>query len=105
VNSADLQRLLAFFNTPGAWDQGDFNYDSTVNSADLQALLFTFNTQLGNQATPLAIAATPAGTATRAGGSRNDAPPSLLPTVQAAPSSTAPVSHPHPTKVSGSKRR
>jgi hypothetical protein len=52
VNSADLQRRLAFFNNPGAWDQGDFNYDNQVNSADLQALLFTFNTALGNQAAP-----------------------------------------------------
>jgi hypothetical protein len=54
VNSADLQALLASFNTPGSWDQGDFNYDAVVNSADLQALLATFNTQLGNQAAPAA---------------------------------------------------
>ena len=52
VNSADLQRLLAFFNTPGSWDQGDFNYDGNVNSADQQLILFTFNTALGNQAAP-----------------------------------------------------
>jgi hypothetical protein len=44
VNSADMQRLLASFNTPGAWDQGDFNYDGAVNSQDLQALLASFNT-------------------------------------------------------------
>jgi hypothetical protein len=57
VNSADLQRLLAFFNSSGAWDGGDFNYDGIVNSADLQAILFTFNTQLGNQAIPTLAAA------------------------------------------------
>jgi hypothetical protein len=63
VNSADLQILLANLNRPGSWDQGDFNYDGVVNSADLQALLFTLNTSLGNQTTPMAIAATPAVTA------------------------------------------
>jgi hypothetical protein len=52
VNSADLQRLLANFNTPGTWDKGDFNYDGGVNSADLQALLANFNTVLGSQAAP-----------------------------------------------------
>jgi hypothetical protein len=52
VNSADLQRLLAAFNTAGSWVQGDFNYDGVVNSADLQALLATFNTSLGSQAAP-----------------------------------------------------
>jgi streptogramin lyase len=66
VNSADLQRLLSFFNTPGAWDQGDFNYDGTANSADLQALLSNFNTSLGNQA--LAAAAN-VGVATNIAGS------------------------------------
>jgi hypothetical protein len=59
VNSADLQRLLAFFNTSAAWDGGDFNYDGQVNSADLQAMLFTFNTALGNQASGALAAAQP----------------------------------------------
>jgi hypothetical protein len=45
VNSADLQTLLANFNTSGAvWDTGDFNYDTSCNSADLQMLLYDFNT-------------------------------------------------------------
>jgi hypothetical protein len=91
VNSPDLQRLLFTFNTTGAWDQGDFNYDGIVNSADLQPLLFNFNTMLGNQATPMAIAATPAGTNT----SRD--PPQLLPTIQAK-GSTDFVHHLHPAK-------
>ncbi|HSZ56316.1 MAG TPA: fibronectin type III domain-containing protein [Tepidisphaeraceae bacterium] len=64
VNSADLQILLAFLNRTGAWDQGDFNYDGQVNSADLQNLLFTLNTALGNQSTPLAIAAASAAPST-----------------------------------------
>ena len=65
VNSADLQRLLAFFNTPGSWDQGDFNYDGVVNSADQQLLLFTFNTGLGSQATPSATDQTSSQAATQ----------------------------------------
>jgi hypothetical protein len=69
VNSIDLQRLLFAFNTPGSWDQGDFNYDGAVNAVDLQSLLFNFNTSLGNQATPMAIAAT--ATLQRSGNARS----------------------------------
>jgi hypothetical protein len=61
VNSADLQRLLATFNNPGAWDGGDFNYDGVVNSADLQFLLANFNTLVGNQTAAAANAAAAAG--------------------------------------------
>jgi hypothetical protein len=85
VNSADLQRLLAFFNTSAAWDGGDFNYDGQVNSADLQALLFTFNTALGNQASG-ALAAAQASPPTRT--SQNLSAPLSVPnvtTVGAAP--------------------
>jgi uncharacterized delta-60 repeat protein len=98
VNSADLQRLLAFFNTSGAWDQGDFNYDGVVNSADLQALLATFNTALGSQATPMAIAATPAA-ATATPSSR------FVPTIQTTGSTDPVVHHLHPAKVAVRKRR
>jgi hypothetical protein len=62
VNSADLQALLASFNTPGSWDQGDFNYDDNVNSADLQALLSTFNTSVAT--TTAEATRAPAGAAT-----------------------------------------
>jgi hypothetical protein len=105
VNSADLQRLLASFNTPGAWDQGDFNYDGVVNSADLQALLATFNTALGSQATPLSIAATPAATTTPATNTSSDPSPQLLPAIQATGSTNPLVHHPLAPKAAVRKRR
>ena len=104
VNSADLQRLLASFNTSGAWDQADFNYDGVVNSADLQALLFAFNTQLGSQATPMAIAATPtASTTSSPPGSSRD-PSHLMPVIGGTGSTTPPVNHRHPAKTAARKR-
>jgi hypothetical protein len=95
VNSADLQILLFGLNRPGAWDQGDFNYDGQVNSADLQAILFTLNTSLGNQATPLAVAASASPTARAATTptSSGDPPPGLMPAVHPT-GSTAPAHHP-----------
>jgi hypothetical protein len=104
VNSADLQHLLASFNTPGAWDGGDFNYDGIVNSADLQALLATFNTQLGSQATPMAIAATPAATTTAKTTTSSDPSSQLLPAIQPTGSTNPVVHHPHsrPRRLSGS---
>jgi hypothetical protein len=105
VNSADLQRLLAFFNNGGGWDQGDFNYDGIVNSADLQALLFTFNTQLGSQATPMAIAAAPAAPAAPATNTSSDPSPQLMPAIRATGSSDPVVHHLHPAKVVAKKRR
>jgi hypothetical protein len=100
VNSADLQRLLAFFNNGGGWDQGDFNYDGQVNSADLQGLLFNFN-----QATPMAIAAAPpAWAATSMPNSGSEPSPSLLPAIQTGGTATAPVNQ-HPAKLAAKKRR
>jgi hypothetical protein len=64
---------------------GDANPDGQVNSAALQALLFTLNTNLGNQATPMAIAATA--------------------TVQPTGTTGPVVHHPHAGKVSARKRR
>jgi hypothetical protein len=104
VNSADLQILLAAFNTSGAWDRGDFNYDGIVNSADLQALLATFNTQLGSQATPMAIAGAPA-IATSAPSSGRDTSPALMPAINAAGSATPTLLHLHPAKAAARKRR
>ena len=80
VNSADLQILLARLNRPGSWDEGDFNYDGQVNSADLQALLATLNTNLGSQAEPMAMDATPAvTTAGSATGSKSNPSPNRVP--------------------------
>jgi hypothetical protein len=84
VNSADLQRLLAAFNTNGAWDQGDFNYDGIVNSADLQALLSTFNTQLGNQPA-LALAASSPSSAQQNQKTAGSPPAALMPVVSSKP--------------------
>jgi len=95
VNSADLQILLFGLNRPGAWDQGDFNYDGQVNSADLQGLLFTLNTSLGNQATPVAVAAASA---------KNDLSPQVAPTPPVGSVSTV-IHHPSWTKPSRGKRR
>jgi hypothetical protein len=105
VNSADLQRLLACFNTASSWDQGDFNYDGQVNSTDLQALLFNFNTSLGKQATPLAIAATPAATTTPVTNRSSEPSPQLVPAIQATGSTDPVVHHPHAAKVAAKKRR
>jgi hypothetical protein len=106
VNSADLQILLAFLNRPGSWDQGDFNYDAQVNSADLQALLFTLNTSLGSQATPLAVAAAPAGTtAASAPSSAGDPSSQRMSAINTTGSTTTPIHHPHPAKISARKRR
>ncbi|HSZ59174.1 MAG TPA: FG-GAP-like repeat-containing protein [Tepidisphaeraceae bacterium] len=106
VNSADLQILLAFLNRPGAWDQGDFNYDAQVNSADLQALLFTLNTSLGSQATPLAVAAAAAGpAAASAPSSAGDPSSQRMPAINTTGSTTTPIHHPHPAKISARKRR
>jgi uncharacterized repeat protein (TIGR03803 family) len=106
VNSADLQIMLLNLNRPGAWDQGDFNYDGQVNSADLQALLFTLNTSLGSQATPMAVAATPAAETTSAASSSGDPSPQLLPAIHATGSATTtPSHHVHPAKVAARKRR
>ncbi|HSZ55767.1 MAG TPA: hypothetical protein VK797_08910, partial [Tepidisphaeraceae bacterium] len=116
VNSADLQILLFGLNRPGAWDQGDFNYDGQVNSADLQAILFTLNTSLGNQATPLAVAASAMPLATAASASptaraattptsSSDPPPGLMPVVHPT-GSTAPAHHPLlPSKPPARKRK
>jgi hypothetical protein len=101
VNSADLQRLLAFFNTGGAWDQGDVNYDGIVNSTDLQAILFTFNTMLGNQTTPLAIAA--AATVPSAG-APDMSSWRAIPVTGAAGSGAAPVHPSRPVKTAFRKR-
>jgi hypothetical protein len=103
VNSADLQILLAFLNRTGAWDQGDFNYDGQVNSADLQALLFTLNTSLGSQATPMAVAAAPASTAT--GNSTTNPDSHLMPAIQPTGSTTAAVHRPHIARPAARKRR
>jgi hypothetical protein len=106
VNSADLQILLAFLNRPGNWDQGDFNYDAQVNSADLQALLFTLNTSLGSQATPLAVAAAPVGpAAASAPSSAGDPSSQRMPAINTTGSTTTPIHHPHPAKISARKRR
>jgi len=106
VNSADLQILLANLNRPGAWDQGDFNYDGQVNSADLQSLLFTLNTSLGSQATPMAVAATPAAVIPgNVSQSQNDLSASLVPAIQPTGPTTTPVHHPHRSAPAGRKRR
>jgi hypothetical protein len=106
VNTVDLQRLLFAFNTPGAWDQGDFNYDGAVNTVDLQGLLFNFNTSVGNQATPLAIAATPAAAAaSNAPSSTGGGSPALLPTIHATGSTRFALGHPHTFKLAARKRR
>jgi hypothetical protein len=106
VNSADLQILLAFLNRTGSWDQGDFNYDGQVNSADLQALLFTLNTSLGNQATPMAIAARPTATnSPGAAGTVSDPSPRLVPAIHPTGSTGSALHHPHPSKVSARKRK
>jgi hypothetical protein len=105
VNSADLQILLFSLNRPGSWDQGDFNYDAQVNSADLQNLLFTLNTSLGSQATPLAIAATPAVTTPpSADSSSNDPSPHLVPAFHPTGTAGPAVHHPHAAKVGVRKR-
>ena len=61
TNSADLQIVLASFNTTGkTFSQGDSNYDGNVNSADLMDVLFDLNTilpQLGSPGTPTLTAA------------------------------------------------
>jgi hypothetical protein len=106
VNSTDLQILLFSLNRAGAWDQGDFNYDAQVNSADLQALLFTLNTNLGSQATPMAIAATPAATTAaslrrRGGDPSSPAVPAIHPIAPPGPV----MRHAHPAKASSRKRR
>ena len=106
VNSADLQILLAFLNRTGAWDQGDFNYDGQVNSADLQNLLFTLNTSLGSQAMPMAVVAAPvAATTTSAPSAAGDPSSQLMPAINATGSTTTPIHHPHPAKISARKRR
>jgi fibronectin-binding autotransporter adhesin len=46
VNIHDIQNLLADFNTPGFWDQGNFNGHADVDISDLQALLTNFNTSI-----------------------------------------------------------
>jgi hypothetical protein len=104
VNSADLQRLLAAFNIPGAWDRGDFNYDGIVNSADLQALLATFNTPLGNQARPMAIAATSAANTTTTATNKQRSAIATVPAINTG-SATARIDHPHSAKVAARKRR
>jgi hypothetical protein len=43
VNIHDLQTLLSNFNSPGFWDQGNFNGHADVDISDLQALLTNFN--------------------------------------------------------------
>jgi hypothetical protein len=107
VNSADLQILLANLNRPGSWDQGDFNYDGQVNSADLQALLFTLNTSLGNQATPMAIAATPAVTTPQSAGGSGSSDPSqhLVPAIHPTGTTGPMVHRAHAAKVSARKRK
>jgi hypothetical protein len=101
VNSADLQRLLASFNTPAAWDQGDFNYDGVVNSADLQGLLATFNTSVGNQIAAATLASTtpakPSPTSTAESTSR--------PQIGSTGSTSASMHHLRPTKPRARKRR
>jgi hypothetical protein len=105
VNTVDLQQLLFSFNTTGAWDQGDFNYDGVVNTADLQPFLFNFNTSVGNQATPLAIAATPAATMVNdAPGSSSDPSSNLVPTINTT-GSTTPIHHVRLEKMAVRKRR
>ena len=102
VNSADLQILLAFLNRTGAWDQGDFNYDGQVNSADLQAVLFTLNTNLGSEATPLAVAASASAKApAAAAGSVDD---KLVPTIRLTGSGRATVLRSHLWKLPRKRR-
>jgi fibronectin-binding autotransporter adhesin len=44
VNIHDLTNLLSNFNSPGFWDQGNFNGHANVDISDLSALLSNFNT-------------------------------------------------------------
>jgi hypothetical protein len=104
VNSADLQILLFGLNRPGAWDQGDFNYDGNVNSADLQSLLFTLNTSLGNQATPAGVASVAAGSTPTVPVASHLSPRRGIPTVSITPAEPI-AGHPHPKKLSHTKRR
>jgi hypothetical protein len=103
VNSADLQRLLAFFNTSAAWDGGDFNYDGQVNSADLQSLLFTFNTALGSQAGPLQTTA--ASAVSGVTNSVRSGPGMFLPTIQPGMATVAPKHEVLPRKAAPRKHR
>jgi hypothetical protein len=43
VNIHDLQASLSNFNSPGFWDQGNFNGHANVDISDLTALLTNFN--------------------------------------------------------------
>jgi hypothetical protein len=61
----------------------------------------TANTQLGSQATPMAIAATPAATAPPTTNTSSDSSPQLMPAIQA--TTDAEVHHPHPVKVAAKK--
>lgn len=44
VNQSDLAGLLANYNQPGCWTDGDFTGDGVVNQADLAGLLSVYNT-------------------------------------------------------------
>jgi fibronectin-binding autotransporter adhesin len=46
VNIHDLTNLLSNFNSPGFWDQGNFNGHANVDISDLSALLSNFNTSV-----------------------------------------------------------
>jgi fibronectin-binding autotransporter adhesin len=46
VNIHDLTNLLSDFNSPGFWDQGNFNGHANVDISDLSALLTNFNTSV-----------------------------------------------------------
>jgi hypothetical protein len=77
-----------------------------VISADLQALFATFNTQLGSQATPLAIAAT--ATTSTATGTPSPGPVGshgLLSGIHSTGPTIPPVNQSHATRLASRKRR